>query len=81
MLAIDNLNAEKYYNVSIAKLYFEYLPYCYVEFSRNPVLTSTYTFISGRQSVSDYEISKYIVRQRVCKEIGYKTSDTKLCMP
>ena len=27
MLAIDNLNAEKYYNVSIAKLYFEYLLY------------------------------------------------------
>ena len=81
MLAIDNLNAEKYYNVSIAKLHFESFPLFNPQFSWNPVLTSTYTFIAGRKSVSDYEVSKYIVCQRVCKEIGYKISDTKVCMP
>ena len=36
MLAIDNLNAEKYYNVSIAKLYFESFPLL-LSFYRNPV--------------------------------------------
>ena len=79
-LALDNLNAEKYYNVSTTKICFEIFYSIFTKFSWIPVLNSTITFIIDRKSISDHEVSKHIVCQRVCKEIEYKISDTKAWM-